>query len=105
MQTPLVKSILYAGLLCAGLGGNALVMPLGAMPAVSSPPVTQVDYACGRGWHLNDWNECVRNRWRPPPPPPPPWAHRGWGPRYGAWGDGPRGHWHHRRPPPPPDWY
>lgn len=101
MQTPLVKSILYAGLLCAGLGGNALAMPLGAMPAVSSPPVTQVDYACGRGWHLNDWNECVRNRWHRPPPR---WVDRG--PRYGAWGDRPRheGWRHHRRPPPDWDW-
>lgn len=95
MQTSFMKSIVYAGLFSAGLGGAALAMPLGAAPGVSSPPVVQVDYACGRGWHLNDWNECVRNRWHRPPPR---WVDRG--PRYGAWGDGPRGHWrHHHRPP------
>ncbi len=99
MQTSFMKSILYAGLFSAGLTGAAAAMPVGNLDGVSSPPVTKVDYACGRGWHLNDWNECVPNRWRrPPPPPPPPWAER-------AWRDGPRDHWRHHRRPPPPDWY
>jgi hypothetical protein len=78
-----------------------------------------VDYACGRGWRLTRWGDCVPRRgpppdryyrppprdwgWAPPPPryrpPPPPqwgWApppRRDWGP--------PRD-WH--RPPPRGDW-
>ncbi|KAA0699080.1 hypothetical protein DTW90_06430 [Neorhizobium sp. P12A] len=76
---------LIAGVLLLGgmIAPSVEAMPLVAEPAVAqkAPAAIQVDYACGRGWHLNRWGECRRNEWRGPPP----------------------GYWGHRPPPPPPD--
>ncbi|WP_245515328.1 GCG_CRPN prefix-to-repeats domain-containing protein [Rhizobium deserti] len=89
-----MKSILVAATLIAGnlFAGAAPAMPID--PIKPTTKVVTVDYECGRGWHLNRWGECRRNR---PPPPPPRWRRdrdRDWGP--------PRGHWH--RPPPSRYW-
>ncbi|WHO75111.1 GCG_CRPN prefix-to-repeats domain-containing protein [Rhizobium sp. BT03] len=82
-----------AALLAGSLSiGTAEAMPMGAINVQSNvtSDVTKVDYACGRGWHLNRWGECRRN-WRRPPPVafyggPPRW---GWERRHRDW-DGPR---------------
>jgi hypothetical protein len=82
-----------------------------------------VDYACGRGWRLTRYGECVPRRgpppdryhrppprewgWAPPPPPPPryrpppPPPQWGWAPPPRPWGP-PPGPYH--RPPPRGDW-
>jgi hypothetical protein len=95
--------------------GTSLAQPLPsslsfARPEVSGPGlVEKVDYACGRGWRLTRWGDCVPRRGPPPPryyrPPPPDWGPPP--PRYrpppprGDWGPPPpRGDWG----PPPPHW-
>lgn len=76
------KLVIAAALVVTGFAATAA----NAMPAVSfskSPSsVVQVDYACGRGFHITPWGECRSNGWRRPPPP----------------------YWGHHRPPPPPHW-
>ncbi|TAU79598.1 hypothetical protein ELI41_32030 (plasmid) [Rhizobium leguminosarum] len=79
---------LAAALLAGSLSvGAAHAMPNGT-PTVQSN-VVNVDYECGRGWHVTPWGDCKPNRWRRPPPPEvffggpqPPWGwdepHRGW---------------------------
>lgn len=97
-----MKIVVSAFLLSLAGAGSALAAP-GVPPAALLPQaapglIQQVDYACGPGWRLNSWGDCVPRRppppryYRPPPPPPPP----AWG-----WGPPPR-HWH--APPPPPAW-
>ncbi|KAA0683274.1 hypothetical protein DTW90_36595 [Neorhizobium sp. P12A] len=97
-------SLIAGALLLAGMAAPSVdAMPLfGKMtPSLSEqlPAAVQVDYACGRGWHLTRWGSCRPNEWRGPPPgywghrPPPPYGWRDeYRPRY----------WHR---PPPPGWY
>ncbi|SIQ15032.1 hypothetical protein SAMN05880590_102278 [Rhizobium sp. RU35A] len=95
-----MKMFVSAIVLSLAGAGAALAGPV-APPAIAASQaapglVQQVDYACGPGWRLTRWGDCVPRRPPPPPryyrpPPPPEW---GWGP--------PPRHWH--RPPPPPAW-
>lgn len=82
-----MKTILLASalLICGLTAYSADAMPIAPLKAPSD--VTRVDYACGRGWHLNDWGECRPNRWHRRPPPY--WGDRP-PPRYGWGWDGPR---------------
>jgi hypothetical protein len=95
MRTLIIAStFVLTGLTCGGV--NAMPS-LNVAPAVANAPVL-VDYACGRGFHLNEWGDCRPNYWRRPPPPRYIYDR---GPREG-W-DGPRG-WDDRRPPPRWGW-
>ncbi len=79
---------LFAPLLLAagivGMASAAQAMP--AAPAPTAPgAITQVDWSCGPGWHVNRWGNCSPNRRF-----------------YGTWGYvAPprfhRPHWHHHR--------
>ncbi|WP_409566591.1 GCG_CRPN prefix-to-repeats domain-containing protein [Rhizobium leguminosarum] len=64
-----------------------------------APVAAQVDYSCGRGFHLTPWGVCRPNGWRRSPPPY--WGHRPPPPPYGLH-SGYRPHRGHR---PPPGWY
>ncbi|MGK6316315.1 GCG_CRPN prefix-to-repeats domain-containing protein [Neorhizobium sp. DT-125] len=81
MRKFIIATALFAGSLF-GTGANA--MPVGSINTPAASPIVSVDWACGRGWHLNRWGECRPNRWRPPPR-----RHYGW--------DRPRG-WHYDHP-------
>ncbi|MBB2700352.1 hypothetical protein EFD56_21080 [Rhizobium phaseoli] len=86
MKVLLIAAAVLAGSLSIG---TAEAMPTGTIKVQSN--ITQVDYACGRGWHLTRWGECRRN-WRRPPPVafyggPPRW---GWERRHHRYWDGPR---------------
>lgn len=89
MKTLIIASTVIVG----GLFGSvAEAMPSTSIPLsepVSFENVVRVDYACGRGFHENQWGHCRPNADRGPPrgyagerygwhrqPPPPPWAHR-----------------------------
>lgn len=102
-----MKALIFAAALAAtpALTGTSFAQPLPSslsfthQQAFEPGLVQKVDYACGRGWRLTRWGECVPRRGPPPPryyrPPPPDW---GWGPpppRHrprGDWGPPPR-HW------------
>ncbi|WP_423340091.1 GCG_CRPN prefix-to-repeats domain-containing protein [Rhizobium sp. HT1-10] len=95
-------SLIAAAVIWGGLAASAAqAMPMAA-PAVAAEKATvlQVDYACGRGWHVTPGGDCRPNGWRRGPPP-----RRGWDappPRYRHhWNDDRRGHDGWRRPPPP----
>ncbi|MGN7294015.1 MULTISPECIES: GCG_CRPN prefix-to-repeats domain-containing protein [unclassified Rhizobium] len=97
--------ILAAAVVLAGAAsGVAQPMPT-TRPAPQSSSnhlVQQVDYACGPGWRLNRWGDCVPRRG--PPPRPRYWRDDGpprhWGPPPRHWRDrGPDRHWG-----PPPRW-
>jgi hypothetical protein len=82
-MSTLVKSLILTSLI-----GGALTA--GAAHAFTAPPldandqaIERIDYACGPGWHMNPWGECVPHRryYRPPPAAflfdaPPPWRYR-----------------------------
>lgn len=97
------KTMIAIAIALSGLGVSvAEAMPMAAVQSGATNNVVQVDYACGRGFHITPWGDC-RPNWRRPPPPPPRYERRyyrdyGWGhrppPRYG-WRDA-RGY----RPPP-----
>jgi|EndMetStandDraft_7_1072992.scaffolds.fasta_scaffold207274_2 hypothetical protein len=97
------KTIIAMAIALSGFGVSvAEAMPMGAVQsgATSNSNIVQVDYACGRGYHVTPWGDC-RPNWRRPPPPRYERRYErryGWGhrppPRYG-WRDD-RGH----RPPP-----
>lgn len=82
-----MKSMFLAAALLVAGGVSAEAQPMPVAPKIVpaqgavSGLVEKVDYACGRGWRLNRWGECVPRRPPPPryyrPPPPPGW---GWGP-------------------------
>ncbi|WP_440412675.1 GCG_CRPN prefix-to-repeats domain-containing protein [Neorhizobium petrolearium] len=82
MRIIIITAVMIAGSLI-GTATNA--MPIGHVKAPTASPVVSVDWACGRGYHLNRWGECRPNRWRSPPR-----RHYGW--------DRPRG-WHHGHHP------
>nr|WP_081760665.1 hypothetical protein [Rhizobium sp. CF080] len=64
------RIILAASLVAACLfGGTANAMPIGSVAVPAKPAAEKVDWACGRGYHLNRWGDCRPNRWSPPPPP------------------------------------
>ena len=105
-----MKSMFLAAAILAAGAVAAEAQPMPVAPKVvpangaASGLIEKVDWACGRGWRLNRWGECVPRRPPPPPryhrpPPPPP----GWG-----WGPPPRHHHHHgggdRRWAGPPRW-
>ncbi|WP_437179078.1 GCG_CRPN prefix-to-repeats domain-containing protein [Neorhizobium galegae] len=75
-------------------------MPIGDIVVPAKPIAEKVDWACGRGYHMNPWGDCRPNHWRPPPPPRY-YGHR-WD-RRDRWDDrGPprwegRGYWRDRR--------
>lgn len=71
-------------------GGMAEAMPIAPIDHAPAAKAEPVDYACGRGFHLNQWGNCRRNWDRPPPP------------RYG-WRNDRRDRWD-RRPPPRYGW-
>jgi hypothetical protein len=89
MKTMIIAlTLLFSGL----IGSVAEATPTPTVPqsgAVSSEKVVRVDYACGRGFHENQWGHCRPNDgrgpprgyveegygWRHRPPPPPPWAY------------------------------
>ncbi|MEF0943907.1 GCG_CRPN prefix-to-repeats domain-containing protein [Rhizobium sp. BR 362] len=88
----------------AALGGliasSADAMPIAAVGTVAKAPVVNVDYACGRGWHLTPRGVCRPNRYGPPRgygwgyyrPPPPRWGWYGHRPYYrDGWDGGWRG--------------
>lgn len=107
--------ITAAVLLGSTIAADAQPLPrtVSAASAAADHLVQQVDWACGRGWRLNRWGDCVPRRgppprhfygdrdrgWGPPPPPPPgyrrpPPPPPGWGPPPpppGPWG--PPGRW------------
>jgi len=90
-------SVLATALVLGGVAAStAQAMPSPApIDAAKTSQIVNVDYACGRGWHLTRWGEC-RPNWRRPPPVafyggPPRW---GWERRHRDW-DGPR--WSHER--------
>lgn len=90
------KTMIAIAIAMSGFGISAAeAMPIAAAPAGVTNNVQQVDYACGRGYHITRWGEC-RPNWRRPPPPR---YYHGWGhrppPRYYGWRDD-RGY----RPPP-----
>jgi len=64
MRNIIIAAALLAGSL-TGTAANAL--PVGHVKTATPPTVVSVDWACGRGWHLNRWGECRPSRWRPPP--------------------------------------
>lgn len=81
--------LLAAGTVAMTSAAHALPIP----PAPNVPgAITQVGWACGPGWHLNPWGNCVPNRrfyrprgyWGPPRfyAPRPHWRrwhrHRHW---------------------------
>ncbi|WP_377296662.1 GCG_CRPN prefix-to-repeats domain-containing protein [Rhizobium sp. SGZ-381] len=109
-----MKSFFLAAALTLAGAGASLAQPVPRAFSPEAPQVApsrliqQVDYACGPGWRLNRWGDCVPRRGPPPRryyrPPPPDW---GWGPpppryrpppHYSHWGP-PRGDWG-----PPPRW-
>lgn len=87
------KLLLVVGILFAALtGGAANAAPFGMVTAPAASPVVNVDYACGRGFHLSPRGYCRPNRWAPPPRP-----------RYYSHHWHRRDHWD-RRGPPRRDW-
>lgn len=101
-----MKTLLIAAavLVTGAFSANAQpIAPRAVLPsAAQADLVQQVDWACGPGWRLNRWGDCVPRRgppprhfhrdrdwgWGPPPPryrPPPP-PPRGWGPPPRHWG-------------------
>lgn len=94
-----MRKLIILSLVFGSFAGIANAMPIGDLrPAgisEAAPKATNIDYACGRGWRMNRWGECVRVQWRRPPPPgwgwgPPP-PRRDWGPP--PWARG-----HYQRP-------
>jgi hypothetical protein len=95
-KTMIAMAIALSGFVVSG----AEAMPMAAVQSGATNSIVQVDYACGRGYHVTPWGDC-RPNWRRPPPPRYERRYErsyGWGhrppPRYG-WRDD-RGH----RPPP-----
>ncbi|WP_146260130.1 GCG_CRPN prefix-to-repeats domain-containing protein [Rhizobium tubonense] len=98
-----MKKIVFAS---AILFGGLIATAAGAMPATSiaqpaatsAPGVVQVDYACGRGFHVTPWGHCRPNGWGPQRAHWDDRRSRGdWdGPRHGWRGDDRRG-WGHDR--------
>lgn len=80
--------ILSAGIVLGTLvGGAANAMPIGQPAAPAASTVQNVDYACGRGFHLSPRGFCRPNR-------PPPRYERRWD-RREHWRD--RREWRERR--------
>lgn len=64
-------SVITTAVLLGGLAvSSAQAMPTAVAPAhvEKNAAVINVDYACGRGWHVTPWGECRPNGWRRPPP-------------------------------------
>ncbi|MGF9563016.1 hypothetical protein [Neorhizobium sp. JUb45] len=83
--------ILSAGIVLGTLlGGGANAMPIGQPAAPAAAAVQNVDYACGRGFHLSPRGFCRPNR-------PPPRYERRWD-RHEHWRDRrDRREWRERR--------
>lgn len=80
--------ILSAGIIVGTLlGGGANAMPIGQPATPSASAVQNVDYYCGRGFHLSPRGFCRPNR-------PPPRYERRWD-RHDHWRD--RREWRERR--------
>lgn len=96
-------SVIVTALALGGLAASAAqAMPAPAVDRGAPSSVVNIDYACGRGWHVTPWGHCRPNERYAPPPPrywghrPPEWARDEYRPReYRPYYDG----W--RRPPPP----
>jgi hypothetical protein len=63
------KTMIAMAIALSGFGVSvAEAMPIGAVQSGATNNVVQVDYACGRGFHVTPWGDC-RPNWRRPPPP------------------------------------
>lgn len=83
-----MKRVFIAAALLAGTFATTEVNAMPSVAFAKTPSaVTQVDYACGRGFHETRWGHCRPNGWDRPH-----WDER----RPAYWG-------HHR--PPPPEWH
>lgn len=65
MKHILITSALLTGCFLSG-AASAMTMPELNRPATGRSAVL-IDYACGPGWHLSQWNDCRPNYTRPPP--------------------------------------
>lgn len=89
MKKILLQSVLFLAAL------SILGESVGAMPLANAPHetlVTNVDWQCGRGWHVTSWGGCRPNR-------PASYQYYAWPYRdddYGGYDWEPGHGWHHK---------